>query len=143
MTNKEAIKYLKQLHRLDEQRIEAISMAINALTHSVTKTIDKEEPISEDLEEYAKKLAEKANWDEGMPIGLSIELVKAGANWQRNLDAEKQIMKKSIAFWTSCIEDCLARRMEIWHPEMKQKTIENFYKYMEKTYNHQGGINHD
>lgn len=48
MTNKEAIKYLQQLYPigghcwLDEQRIEAIGMAVKAL---------QEEPVSEDLEE--------------------------------------------------------------------------------------------
>ena len=48
MTNEKAIKYLKQLYPngghcwLDEQRIEAIGMAIKAL---------QKEPVSEDLEE--------------------------------------------------------------------------------------------
>lgn len=48
MTNKEAIKFLKQLYpngghcRLDEQRIEAIGMAVKAL---------QEEPVSEELEQ--------------------------------------------------------------------------------------------
>ena len=52
MTNKEAIKYLQQLYPngghcwLDEQRIEAIGMAVKAL---------QEEPVSEDLEEASKE----------------------------------------------------------------------------------------
>ena len=57
MTVVEAIKYLKQLYPngghcwLDEQRIEAISMAISALEH--------EEPVSEDLEEAFNQSFEK------------------------------------------------------------------------------------
>jgi hypothetical protein len=56
MTKEEAIKYLQQLYPngghcwLDEQRIEAVSMAINAL---------QEEPASEDLGEYINKLSKQ------------------------------------------------------------------------------------
>ena len=39
---------------------------------------------------------------------------------------------KSIEFWTGCIEDCMSRYMETWNPEMKEKTIENFRKFLEK-----------
>ena len=52
MSKEEAIKYLQQLYPngghcwLDEQRIEAIGMAVKAL---------QEEPVSEDLEEAAKE----------------------------------------------------------------------------------------
>ena len=77
MTNKEAIKYLQQIYPngghcwLDEQRIEAISMAINALQEepvseqnlsNVERTVKnwKEEPVSEDLEEACEQLAENA-----------------------------------------------------------------------------------
>lgn len=54
MTNKEAIKYLQQLYTngghcwLDEQRIEAIGMAVKAL---------QEEPVSEDLDVIAREYA--------------------------------------------------------------------------------------
>ena len=54
MTNKEAIKYLQQLYPngghcwLDEQRIEAIDMAVNAL---------QEEPASEKLEKIVEEIA--------------------------------------------------------------------------------------
>ena len=56
MTNKEAIKFLQQLYPngghcwLDEQRIEAIGMAVKAL---------QEEPASEDLGEYINKLSKQ------------------------------------------------------------------------------------
>ena len=56
MTKDEAIKYLQQLYPnggcswLDEQRIEAISMAIDAL---------QEETVSEDLEQAADEYSER------------------------------------------------------------------------------------
>jgi hypothetical protein len=57
MKKEEAIKYLQQLYPygghcwLDEQRIEAVGMAIKAL---------QEEPVSDDLEEACEQLAENA-----------------------------------------------------------------------------------
>lgn len=85
MKKEEAISYLQKLYPngghcwLDEQRIEAISMAINAL---------QEEPVSEGLEEASKnhaseryrttrdrELAEKCKWS-----------FKAGAKWQEKQD---------------------------------------------------------
>ena len=56
MTNQDAIKYLKQLYPngghcwLDEQRIDAIGMAVKAL---------QEEPVSEDLGEYINELSKQ------------------------------------------------------------------------------------
>lgn len=56
MTNEEAIKYLQQLYPqgghcwLDEQRLEAISMAIESLSHSVTKKSDQVERIRAEIE---------------------------------------------------------------------------------------------
>lgn len=76
MTKEEAIKYLQQLYPngghcwLDEQRIEAIGMAINAL---------QEEPVSEELEEAAVEAfkqivdSDKNNF---------LEIFKAGTKWQ-------------------------------------------------------------
>ena len=61
MTKEKAIKYLQQLYPngghcwLDEQRIEAIGMAIKAL---------QEEPVGEDLEEKATQLSQKYFPDE-------------------------------------------------------------------------------
>lgn len=80
MTNKEAIKYLQQLYPngghcwLDEQRIEAIGMAVNAL---------QEEPVSEELEEAAFDYAEACKYDGGDKL-LCVEHFKAGAEWQLN-----------------------------------------------------------
>ena len=76
MTKEEAISYLQQLYPngghcwLDEQRIEAIGMAINAL---------QEEPVSEELEDAATKYAQ----DKYMPVQTS-QAFKAGAQWQHN-----------------------------------------------------------
>ena len=55
MTKEDAIKYLKQLYPngghcwLDEQRIEAIGMAVNAL---------QEEPVSEELEKVVEEIVD-------------------------------------------------------------------------------------
>ena len=95
MTNKEAIKYLQQLYPngghcwLDEQRIEAIGMAVKAL---------KEEPVSEDLDFvigwYCSNPDNFATWiggKENDDIPLIIKAIKFGANWQK-----EQIMAKAI-----------------------------------------------
>ena len=81
MTNKEAIKYLQQLYPngghcwLDEQRIEAIGMAIKAL---------QKEPASEDLEEAAKRYATEGDEISGLYIiDEEVEAFKAGAKWQK------------------------------------------------------------
>ena len=81
MTNEKAIKYLKQLYPngghcwLDEQRIEAIGMAIEAL---------KEEPVSEDFEEAAKRYATEGDEISGLHIiDEEVEAFKAGAKWQK------------------------------------------------------------
>ena len=95
MTNEESIKYLKQLYPngghcwLDEQRIEAIGMAIKAL---------QEEPVSEDLEEAANNAVIALvpsfgqKYSDGSYVSSCrdsfkreelIELFKAGAKWQK------------------------------------------------------------
>ena len=95
MTNEKAIKYLKQLYPngghcwLDEQRIEAIGMAIKAL---------QKEPASEDLEEAANNAVIALvpsfgqKYSDGSYVSSCrdsfkreelIELFKAGANWQK------------------------------------------------------------
>ena len=61
MTNEEAIKYLKQIYPvgghcwLDEQRIKAVDMAIEALT----KASEEKEPVSEELDKFAIQSANK------------------------------------------------------------------------------------
>ena len=110
MTNKEAIKYLQQLYPngghcwLDEQRIEAISMAIDALSHSeVTKISDQEEPVSDDLEIAAcqsfnsacedlnKEDKDSATYLKEYFKELWMCAFKDGAHWK-----EQQIMKEAI-----------------------------------------------
>ena len=97
MENEEAIKYLKQIYPngghcwLDEQRIEAIAMAINALKEkSKLSSIErngkdcKEEPASEDLDHAAT--------DYLISIRLGdhnlTKAFKAGAKWQKQKDDE-------------------------------------------------------
>ena len=89
MTNEEAIKYLKQLYPngghcwLDEQRIEAIGMAIKAL---------QKEPASEDLEEAAKRYATDGDEISGLYIiDEEVDAFIAGANWQK-----QQMMAKAV-----------------------------------------------
>ena len=101
MTNEEAIKYLKQLYPngghcwLDEQRIEAIGMAVKAL---------QEEPASEDLEKFAYQSGYAA-----YPVDMAEEFggvirdnnryqrssyikgLKVGAQWK-----EQQLMAKAV-----------------------------------------------
>ena len=81
MTKEEAIKYLQQFYPngghcwLDEQRIEAVGMAIQAL---------QEKPVSKDLEEAANFYANThTEWfdHEGNPHVAPA--FKAGAKWQK------------------------------------------------------------
>ena len=92
MTNKEAIKYLQQLYTngghcwLDEQRIEAIGMAVKAL---------QEEPVSEDLEEASNNYV--LNVRKGYPRVMDetdryiCNAFKAGAQWQK-----QQLMANAV-----------------------------------------------
>ena len=107
MTNEEAIKYLKQLYPngghcwLDEQRIEAIGMAVKAL---------QEEPASEDLEEAVNAYIGYApEVDESSSTYGKRQAFKAGAKWQK-----QQIL------------DCnttLQRTFELGKQEMKQQLM--------------------
>ena len=110
MTKEEAIKYLQQLYPngghcwLDEQRMEAIGMAINAL---------QEEPINEDLDKAAKewlipqldksyesygerKMMELTRFD-GYAM---LEAIEFGAEWQRSADdiSKRNIHKNAIEY---------------------------------------------
>ena len=88
MTNKEAIKYLQQLYPngghcwLDEQRIEAIGMAVKAL---------QEEPVSDDLniemDNYLASVFSK-DMDGGEPrfttwFKALVKTARHFANWQK------------------------------------------------------------
>ena len=101
MTDKEAIKYLQQLYPngghcwLDEQRIDAIGMAVKAL---------QEEPVSEDLEEASKEWLRPqldksyANYGEKKMMELThfdgyamLDAIEFGAKLQK-----QQLMAKAI-----------------------------------------------
>ena len=89
MTNEKAIKYLKQLYPngghcwLDEQRIEAIGMAVKAL---------QKEPVSEDLEEAVNAYIGYApEVDESSSTYGKRKAFKAGAKWQK-----EQLMAKAV-----------------------------------------------
>ena len=103
MNKDDAIKYLKQLYPngghcwLDEQRIEAIGMAIKAL---------QKEPVSEDLEKAAVE-AFKQIVDSDKNSFL--EIFKAGAKWQK-----QQILDCNIT---------LQRTFDLGKQEMKQQLM--------------------
>lgn len=79
MTKQEAIKYLQQLYPngghcwLDEQRIDAIDMAIKAL---------QEEPVSEDLEYASEKYACRFSSSKYGHDKVKDSFI-AGAEWQK------------------------------------------------------------
>lgn len=84
MKKEDAIKYLQQLYPngghcwLDEQRIEAIGIAVKAL---------QEEPVSDDLEEaanfYANTHTEWFDADNNPHVSPAF---KAGTKWQKTKD---------------------------------------------------------
>lgn len=87
MTKEDAIKYLQQLYPngghcwLDEQRIEAIGMAVNAL---------QEEPVSEELEEAAWLYYDRNKPLMPPELDLHKELIdffKAGVRWKEQNDS--------------------------------------------------------
>jgi hypothetical protein len=92
MTDKEAINYLKQLYPngghswLDEQRIDAIGMAIKAL---------QQEPANDSFEDEVKRLWEEINTGHSYSIvdsynqfyGLCLEI----ADWQK-----EQMLAKAV-----------------------------------------------
>lgn len=88
MTNEKAIKYLQQLYPngghcwLDEQRIEAIGMAVKAL---------QKEPVSEDLEEAANEYAKDYLFTPKPQRAPNIHFIN-GANWQK-----QQMMKNAVS----------------------------------------------
>lgn len=86
MNKEEAIKYLQQLYPngghcwLDEQRIEAIGVAVKAL---------QEEPVNEELEEASEEYAYELFPSIGV-ANTEIELAfKAGAQWQKKKTINK------------------------------------------------------
>lgn len=110
MTNKEAIKYLQQLYPngghcwLDEQRIEAIGIAINAL---------QEEPVSEFLntesmiESYKQRLISQANGVKSSPlIDMCLASYKHGIN--ETLDTlNLSNVEKTVKIWKDAQGDDL------------------------------------
>lgn len=105
MTNKEAIKFLQQLYPngghcwLDEQRIEAIGMAIKAL----------QQPVSEDLEEAVNAYIGYApEVDESSSTYGKRQAFKAGAKWQENKDQKSMEIMDEVYF-KSC--DMIRKQM--------------------------------
>ena len=95
MTKEEAIKYLQQLYPngghcwLDEQRIEAIGIAVKSL---------QEEPASEDLEEEIRKY-QKEVYDGDTTVR---DIARHFANWQRE---QLFKLKEGVEPWSEEYED--------------------------------------
>ena len=79
MTKEDAIKYLQQLYPngghcwLDEQRIEAINMAVKSL---------QKEPVSEELEDASRNYADDEEYGDDIYIAIKAAF-EAGAKWWR------------------------------------------------------------
>ena len=91
MTKEEAIKYLQQLYPngghcwLDEQRIEAIGMAVKAL---------QEEPVSDDLEKELKDYVNSKEYTNTIGTSGLLLIAQHFANWQK-----KRTIKKACEWW--------------------------------------------
>ena len=97
MTKKDAIKFLQQIYPygghcwLDEQRTEAIGMAIKAL---------QKEPVSDDFEEACNQMSKaaiKSKCEAGKPFFSDGDYklgFKAGASWQKQKDDEMLTKRK-------------------------------------------------
>lgn len=132
MTKEEAIKYLQQLYPndghcwLDEQRIEAIDIAIKAL---------QEEPVSDDLEEEATRLFGDCKVRKGA--------FYLGANWQKEKFEKNRLAacdaqtpeeaEREMNFTTNIIEkehrtptydDAIKYGMKLQKEEMITKAID-------------------
>jgi len=111
MTNEEAIKYLRQLYPqgghccIDEQHIEAIgSMAIDALTRSVTKKSDQEEHASKglDFQTFAKEMDNVFN----LPSDVTKNTEEEPLNWEYAIachfaEWQKRQMIDKFSEWVS------------------------------------------
>ena len=104
MTKAEAIKYLQQLYPngghcwLDEQRIEAIGIAVKAL---------QEEPVSKDLEKAARDILDtykpifSSSTSDGEPIeyyspGQMRTMFMKGSYWQKELQVFQELQFQTI-----------------------------------------------
>ena len=148
MTKEEAIKYLQQLYPngghcwLDEQRIEAIGIAIKALQEepaseqklsNVQRIVkDWKEPVSEELE----KAADTYIKTHGEILGFGKQTFKAGARWQKKQDQSTIELAEDHAMLAG---------MEKMKDKMMEKAIDgditfDYYGDDDKTY---GCIAHD
>ena len=110
MTNEDAIKFLQQLYPygghcwLDEQRTEAIGMAIEALRKlSIIERNGKDckdDPVSDDFEEACNQTSDAARiskCEAGKPFFSDGDYklgFKAGASWQKQKDDEMLTKRK-------------------------------------------------
>ena len=141
MTKEEAIKYLQQLYPngghcwLDEQRIEAIGMAVKSL---------KEEPVSDDLEEeIIRYIGFPQEVDEDVSTTMIRKAAHHFANWQKEqfennrlaaCDAQTpEEAEREMNFATNIIEkehrtptydDAIKYGMKLQKEEMMTKAID-------------------
>lgn len=124
MTDKEAIKYLQQIYPngghcwLDEQRIEAIGIAINAL---------QKEHVSEDLEGSAQEYVTKEGYLAGLHYNSMIRSFKAGAEWHASHNTklpDNLLLAARKASIDMCNIDDKHLDEYPYHPIAEQKFIE-------------------
>ena len=112
MTREEAIKYLKQLYPnggytwLDEQRMEAITMAIEAL--SMASSPSNLEEATEELEEYAQRESELFGEREYEVDSLDRNALRKGFYWGCKAGAEW--MASQGASFEDVIEMCYCNK---------------------------------
>lgn len=107
MTREDAIKYLQQLYPygghcwLDEQRTEAIGMAIEALRGIARNGKGcKDDPVSDDFEEACNQMSKAARiskCEAGKPFFSDGDYklgFKDGASWQKQKDDEMLTKRK-------------------------------------------------
>ena len=84
-------------------------------------------PIYDERTKCAKfvipKVGEDSQYSRSDLHRMLCDAYAAGHN--RTIDA---MVEKASRLVVNCVEDCLARRMEVWHEEDKKKTLENVRK---------------
>lgn len=105
--------------------------------------MSREEEKLNAADEYVKNRIKEGQGRTGDVFPVFIEGIEwADANPDRNTfacislvsaeQAKKQMVDKACKLLVDCIEDFMARRMEIWDKECKQQTLDNIRKAMEE-----------
>lgn len=137
MKKEDAIKFLQQLYPngghcwLDEQRTEAIGMAIEALRDIERNGKDcKDDPVSDDFEEACNQMSKAAiisKCEAGKPFFSDGDYklgFKAGASWQKQKDDE---------MLTVVYMDGVEKGKKMMREQMMKETIDFLNSYRRET----------